>query len=327
MNNLIEIIKLHCNEVIVEEDGTKSTIELREGIRSETISKFESDNNIQLPIDLKNLLLFSNGLNLFDLTVMPLEEMEVFSLTKIISFHNWGNGDFDCVSLGGDYPKGSVIFMRHSEGNLTPVVDNLTDWFINVIQEVKTIGTLYHPFDYEQFNYNGVYKEVYNSLLKNEESDLLNEESENSHIVDSTMKKDTRSVTFAEVEAVLRDPIYIEAENTIAEKSSCKINNDYFDIKVNIIKDKINHSIFILGDIENFVINNTELLSNFAPFVLDGKKGATLGIGFALSYAIYIMYLQTSDSKELLEYFKKIRLPAPKREVKEFLEIKKRMNL
>ncbi len=73
--------------------------------------------------------------------------------------------------------------------------------------------------------------------------------------------------------------------------------------------------------------NNTELLSNFAPFVLDGKKGATLGIGFALSYAIYIMYLQTSDSKELLEYFKKIRLPAPKREVEKFLEIKKRMNL
>ena len=60
---------------------------------------------------------------------------------------------------------------------------------------------------------------------------------------------------------------------------------------------------------------------------MDGEKGARLSIGSVLSYAIYIMYLQKSDSKELLEYFKKIRLPAPKREVKEFLEIKKRMNL
>ena len=173
----------------------------------------------------------------------------------------------------------------------------------------------------------GVYKEVYTILLNNEESDLLNEESENSPIVDSTMKKDTRSVTFAEVEAVLRDPIYIEAANTIAEKSYCKIDNNHFEIIVNIIKDDINHSIFALSDIKNFVINDAELLSKFVPFILDGEKGARLSIGSVLSYAIYIMYLQKSDSKELLEYFKKIRLPAPKREVKEFLEIKKRMNL
>ena len=241
MISLPEIIKLHCNKELIDEDGEKSTIELREGLSSEEISKFELDKNIELPIDLKDLLLFSNGLNLFGLTIFPLEEMEYFSLTKIISFHSWGNGDFDCVSLGGDYPKGSVVFMRHSEGNLTPVIDNLTDWFINVIQELTTTGTLYHPLDYEHLDVDGFYKEVYKSVLHNEESDELNEESENITLVDSIVNKDKHLVTFAEVEAILRDPIYIEIENTIAEKAYCKVSNNYFEIKANVAKNDINH--------------------------------------------------------------------------------------
>ena len=29
----------------------------------------------------------------------------------MVSFHNWGNGDFDCCTIGGAYHKGAVLFM------------------------------------------------------------------------------------------------------------------------------------------------------------------------------------------------------------------------
>jgi len=82
---------------------------------------------------------------------------------------------------------------------------------------------------------------VYKSVLHNEESDELNEESENITLIDSIVNKDKHLVTFAEVEAILRDPIYIEIENTIAEKAYCKVSNNYFEIKANVAKNDINH--------------------------------------------------------------------------------------
>lgn len=160
MSELVDILKFYHKEIFLDEDENGLSVELREAASIESISKFEIDNDVQLPEDLKKFLLFSNGLILFGLPINSLEEIEYFPQSKILTFHNWGNGDFDCLSVGGDYPKGTVVFMSHTESKLAIVSESLTDWFVEVIKEIKSIGTLLHPLDYNVRESEGMYKNV-----------------------------------------------------------------------------------------------------------------------------------------------------------------------
>ena len=160
MSELVNFIESYCNETFLDEDGDSLIIELKKGVALEDIRKFEIDNGIDIPEGLKELLLFSNGINLFGLQVVSLEEMEFFPNTEMLSFHNWGNGDFDCLSVGGDYPKGAVVFMSHNEGETVLVSDSLVEWFKGVISEIKKLGALLHPCDYSERESEGMYKNI-----------------------------------------------------------------------------------------------------------------------------------------------------------------------
>jgi hypothetical protein len=160
MRKLVEIIETYRYETFFDEDENSLIVELREGVTIESIIKFEVNNNIKLPEDLKELLLFSNGIDLFGVHVHSLEEMEYFPSSGILTFHNWGNGDFDCLSLGDDYPSGTVLLMIHSENKLALVSNSLVAWFTGVIGEIKRTGALLHPSDYNMLESEGMYKNV-----------------------------------------------------------------------------------------------------------------------------------------------------------------------
>jgi len=160
MNDLIKIIESCINETFLDEDGDRLTIKLREAGKAKDILNFELSKGIQLPDDLKKLLLFSNGMNFLGLRILSLEEIEFFPHSRILSFHNWEDGDFDCISINGDYPEGTILFMFHSEDNLEPVCNNLVEWFKEVILEIKKIGSLRHPLDYSNKELEGMYKNI-----------------------------------------------------------------------------------------------------------------------------------------------------------------------
>ena len=160
MSELVKIIETYRIETFFDEDENRLIIELREGVTIESITKFEVDNDIKLPEDLKELLLFSNGIDLFGIHIHPLEEMEYFPHSGILTFHNWGNGDFDCLSVGDDYPRGTIVFMSHTEDKLALVSNSLKEWFTGVIAEIKRIGALLHPLDYDKRESEGMYKNV-----------------------------------------------------------------------------------------------------------------------------------------------------------------------
>lgn len=161
MQNTVKIIESYRNDTFVGEDGNILSIIVSEGAAIEDIRDFEYENGIVLPEDFASLLLFSNGINLFDIELLPLEEIEYFPDSQIISIHNWGNGDFDCLSLqGAHYNIGSIVFMSHSEENLSFVSLNLREWVLGVIQEVRAFGTLLHPSDYDYRQENGMYKDI-----------------------------------------------------------------------------------------------------------------------------------------------------------------------
>ena len=170
MNELKKVLKSYCNKTLLDEDGDNLIIELNEGVDKEVIVRFEADNGIELPKDLKELLLFSNGLNLYGLQIFSIAEMEFFPNAKMLSFHSWGNGDFDCISVGADYPEGAVVFMSHNEDNTALVSSHLIVWFKEVISEISKLGTLLHPLDYDERESEGMYKNVshqidYNGLM------------------------------------------------------------------------------------------------------------------------------------------------------------------
>lgn len=164
MIELIKIIENYCGETFLDEDENSLIVELREGVAIESITKFEINNGLKLPDDLKKLLLSSNGINLFGIQIHSLEEMEFFLRSRILTFHNWGNGDFDCLSVGGDYPIGTVLFMSHSEDNLALVSNNLIEWIIGVVAEIKRVGTLLSPSDYNERESEGMYKNILHQI-------------------------------------------------------------------------------------------------------------------------------------------------------------------
>lgn len=166
MSDLVNIISSCSSETFLNEDRNVLRIELSSGALIEDILKFEKHNGIILPGDLRNLLLFSNGLNFLGLSILSLEEIEVFTNSGMISFHSWGNGDFDCLSTGENYPQGTVIFMLHSEEETYVVSDRLTTWFKAVISEIKMNLTLLHPLDYQSGKSEGMYKSIGSKIQK-----------------------------------------------------------------------------------------------------------------------------------------------------------------
>jgi hypothetical protein len=167
MKKAVEIIKRYQNFTFLDEDENEINIELSNGASSAEIFRFEKKDKIKLPSDLKELLMFSNGFDLFGLQILSLERMEFFPGEQILSFHNWGNGDFDCIALSGVFPSGTVLFMHHSEDNLIPVKNTFGDWLESVIKEVESKGTLLHPSDYNSRKEDGVYKQVWIKMNKN----------------------------------------------------------------------------------------------------------------------------------------------------------------
>lgn len=64
------------------------------------------------------------------------------------------------MAVDGDYIRGSVVFLSHTEDNLVLVSNSLIDWFTGVIAEIKKEGTLLHPLDYNERQSEGMYKKI-----------------------------------------------------------------------------------------------------------------------------------------------------------------------
>jgi len=160
MNEIANLIKVQRHRRFTDENGNQIGIELREAVTDEAISQFEAENAVSIPSELKKLLEFTNGLVFLGLHVLSIDEIEFFPNTGLLSFHNWGNGDFDCISTGKVYPENSVIFMNHSEDEIAFVSPTLEEWLKRVSNEIGKYGALLHPMDYMERQVEGMYKNI-----------------------------------------------------------------------------------------------------------------------------------------------------------------------
>ncbi len=160
MSELIKLLKIYSDKSVLDEDGLKVGVEFNNGSSIDEILKYQDKNSIALPQNFIEILLYSDGIKLFGLEILSLREMWFFLDSNLIAFHSWGNGDFDCLSLGKEYPKGKIIFMSRSKSSTAVVSDTLENWFKSVINEIEEFGTLFHPMDYNTRNIEGMYKNV-----------------------------------------------------------------------------------------------------------------------------------------------------------------------
>lgn len=121
-----------------------------------------------------DFLRVSNGADLFGVKVSgtaPEPETNAGDYTELLArrlvpFHDWGNGDFDCIDLtkavGGEPP---VCFWNDETGNLFPICAGFGRWSRMAAFEVQTHGFLIHPRDYFEPRYEnaqGVYESIAN---------------------------------------------------------------------------------------------------------------------------------------------------------------------
>jgi len=129
------------------------------------LAAYEQAIGARLPEEFRELLLYANGMNLFGLELMPIDQQSYFGEYGIISFHDWGNGDFDCISIAASpHPVGAVVFMNHSPDVTVRIADSLSEWLEKAVQEIQAKSALLHPTDYREQAEDGMYQHVVGSL-------------------------------------------------------------------------------------------------------------------------------------------------------------------
>lgn len=164
MTSIVEMLEQAQAIVLDDEDGQPLRLIFEQPCSSEAIDALERSISIRLPLELKQLLEYSNGMSLFGLRIMPLNELSFFPSSHMIAFHNWGNGDFDCISIDSSELSGTILFMNHEPDVTVRISDSLNTWIRDAIEEISTKGALLHPSDYRHRSEAGMYSSVLRSL-------------------------------------------------------------------------------------------------------------------------------------------------------------------
>lgn len=155
-------------------DGTPLALTLRPAATEAEIAALLARCAMPLTGTFVDALRVSNGLDLFGVSVSgTLPDPETNSddwaellKRRLVPFHDWGNGDFDCLDLtktvSGEPP---VCFWNEEQGNMFPITSGFGRWTRMATFEVQTHGFLLHPRDYFDPRYEkvqGVYESIAN---------------------------------------------------------------------------------------------------------------------------------------------------------------------
>lgn len=167
MSELRDILALAFGGPVESEDGETLGFETHASASERQIADCEVRLGTRIPTELRDLLLFTNGASLYGCRIMSLDELHFFPVQGLIAFHDWGNGDFDCIATStSEYAEGEVVFMNHSPDVTVRVAGSLAEWIAQVISEIKREGVLLHPADYRmrRGKSEGVYGRVLTAL-------------------------------------------------------------------------------------------------------------------------------------------------------------------
>lgn len=163
--NIAAILAKLRDLTLEDEDGNSLTLILNAGLSKHELEEYEAQLCTPLPEEFRAVLRYANGMNFFGQKLLSTHEQTFFPEQGIVTFHNWGNGDFDCVVVGASaYSVGAIAFMNHNPDVTTEISPTLSNWFDRAAAEIAKKGTLLHPADYRQRREQGLYGHVLSAL-------------------------------------------------------------------------------------------------------------------------------------------------------------------
>jgi len=134
-------------------------------------------------------------------------------------------------------------------------------------------------------------------------------------------------VNVNELEELLDNSNLQYIENTIADKLNSNVYKENLPLLIGLMKEEVDTSMLSLNIIKDFIDNHSDDVIDFGLSFLDKSKPESLCIGFAITYAIYIVYLKEKDEKELLQYLKQRGIPKASKLLEKLLYVKEKIDL
>jgi hypothetical protein len=160
---VVDLLELASKTELPDETGCHVQVGWQPGLRDEHLDRFEKRLGYALPPSYRQFLGHGDGCDFYGLSLLSASEVAVHD-SGIIGFHNWGNGDFDCLKLSKRRKESGVFFMNHNPGVLVRIADTFFGWLQRVFEELCAHGTLAHPRDYRFLARDGVYSHVLETL-------------------------------------------------------------------------------------------------------------------------------------------------------------------
>lgn len=116
-----------------------------------------------------------------------------------------------------------------------------------------------------------------------------------------------------EITNLLKSDSVIDIENAIAKQMGCNIYKDDLPLLLNFINDEIIQSELSIEELKIFINNNGGKVIAFAVSFLANQSPKSLSTGIALTYSIYLIYLEYKSDELVEAYIKRRRIPNAKR--------------
>lgn len=128
------------------------------------------------------------------------------------------------------------------------------------------------------------------------------------------------------IETLFHDASLNDIEKVIAETTNCNLYRENLSLLAKFTVDEIDASGLAISQIEDLIKHQPKKIIEFGQSYLKKFNPKTLSTGIAISYSIFIIYLEDKSEKELLEYLQRRRIPSPKNILEKLLAVKKEMN-
>lgn len=135
-----------------------------DGLTEDQLSRYEGRMGVNLPRALRELMLYADGVRMDAIEIQPASGQCYYEDQQVLTFHNWGNGDFTGLWFDKHESEQKVVFVNHNPGALAVVSPSFADWFWAIIDEYQQHEEIAHPIDHVYNPRPGVYLSVLETL-------------------------------------------------------------------------------------------------------------------------------------------------------------------
>ncbi len=111
-----------------------------------------------------------------------------------------------------------------------------------------------------------------------------------------------QEVLKSKIIALLKSNDVISIENRIAEQKKCAIYKEDLPLLVGFMIDELHQSELSIEELCSFIKSNKDSIIAFAISFLDGQSPKSLSAGIAITYSIYLIYLEHKGDESLEAY-------------------------